>query len=145
MNNNTKIILSAVIAAAVVSLLFLAVPVTGSFIVSYIFALAAIAGIALSLSVFGGKNNKAPQGFAYIHTAVVYAVVSTIVSVIACIVNYFIPFSVVITLVLHIAILAGFVIRAIAISSGNEYIVKTDEQAEEKHKEFQKEKATYWD
>lgn len=144
MNNNTKIILTAVISATVVSLLFLAVPVTGSFIVSYIFALAAIAGIALSLSVFGDKNNKAPQGFAYIHTAVVYAVVSTIVSVIACIVNYFIPFSVVITLVLHIAILAGFVIRATAISSGNEYIVKTDEQAEETHKEFQKEKATYW-
>lgn len=145
MSNNTKIILSAAIVAVVVSLLFLVVPVTGSFIVSYIFALTAIAGTAVSLCVFGSKNNKAPQGFAYIHTAVVYAIVSSVVSVIACIVNYFLPFSVFITLVLHIAIFAVFVIRAIAISSGNDYIVKTDKQAEEKYKDFQKEKATYWD
>ncbi len=144
MNNNGRIVLASVIAAVAVSLLYLIVPITGTFIVSHIFSLIAISSIAVSLSVFGKGNNKAPQGFAYIHTAVTYAIVSTIVSVIACIVVYYIPFPVAITLVVHIIILAVFAIRTIALNSGNEYIEKIDVQAEDKHKEFEKEKATYW-
>lgn len=145
MNNNIRIVLSSVIAAAVVSLLYLIVPITDTFVVSHIFSLIAISGIAVSLCVFGKGNNKAPQGFAYIYTAVTYAIVSTVVSIIACIIAYYKHFPVVITVVVHIAILALFAIRAIALNSGNEYIEKIDIQAEEKHKDFEKEKATYWD
>lgn len=144
MNNNIRIILSSVIAVIVVSLLYLIVPITDTFVVSHIFSMIAIGGIAVSLFMFGKGNNKAPQGFAYIHTAVTYAIVSTIVSVIACIIVYFKHFSVAITLAVHIAVFAVFAIRSIALSSGNEYIEKLDVQSEEKHKEFEKEKATYW-
>ena len=144
MNNNIRIFLSAAIAAIVITLLFFIVPITGTFIVSYIFALAVIAGIALSMSVFGKGNNKAPQGFAYIHTAVQYAIVSTIISIILYIISIQYVFSTTITAVIHIAILAFFVIRSIALSAGNEYITKLDEKAEEKHKEFEKVKETYW-
>ena len=145
MNNNIRIILCSVISAVVVSLLYLVVPVTDTFVVSHIFSLVAISGIAVSLCVFGNGNNKAPQAFAYIHTAVTYAVISTVVSVIACIIVYYKHFPVVITVVTHIAILAIFVIRAIALNAGNEYIEKIDTKAEEKHKEFEKEKVTYWE
>lgn len=140
MNNNVKIILSAVIAALVVSLLFLVVPVTSTFIASYIFALLAISLIAVSLCIYGKGSNKAPQGFGYINVAVIYAVVSTIFSVIACV----IPLDIRWTVVVHAGILAVFVIVAVALSSGNQHIVKLDKQAEEKHKEFEKEKNTYW-
>lgn len=144
MNNNIRIVLSSVIAAVVVSLLYFIVPVTDTFVVSHIFSLIAIGSIAVSVYVFGKGNNKAPQGFAYIYTAIAYAVVSTVASVIACAVANFRPFPIAITIVAHIAILAFFVIRAIALSAGNEYIEKVGEKAEEKHKEFEKEKATYW-
>lgn len=141
MSNNGKVIISAVIMAVVVSLLFLVVPITDEFVVSYIFTLIAIGGIALSLCVFGkSETTKAPQGHAFIYTAVVYAIVSVIFSVIACVV----PLSVLWTLVIHVAILAVFVIRTIAITGGSEYINEIDKKAEEKHKEFQKEKESYW-
>lgn len=144
MNNNTRIILCSMIAAVVVSLLYLVVPVTDTFVVSHIFSLIAIGSIALSLYVYGKGNNKAPQAFAYIYTAVTYAVVSTVVSVIACIIAHYMHFPVLITVVVHIAILAVFVIRAIGLNAGNEYIEKIDTKAEEKHREFEKEKDTYW-
>ncbi|MCI5892419.1 MAG: hypothetical protein MRZ66_03320 [Clostridiales bacterium] len=144
MNNNIRIVLCSVIAAVVVSLLYLVVPATDTFVVSHIFSLIAISGIAVSLCVFGKGNNKAPQAFAYIHTAVIYAVISTVISVIACIISYYKHFPAAITVVVHMAILAVFVIRAVALNSGNEYIEKIDAKAEEKHKEFLNEKESYW-
>ena len=141
MNNNVKIIVSAIIMAVVVSLLFVVVPITDTFIVSYIFTLIAIIGIALSLCVFGKKEiTKAPQGHVFVYTAVVYSIISAIFSVIACLV----PFSVLWTFVIHIAVLAVFVTRTIAITAGSEYINKVDSKTEEKHKKFQKEKESYW-
>ena len=86
------------------------------------------------------KDNKAPQGFAYISSAVTYVIVSLIFSVIACIVVLSLKW----TLVIHVGILAVFVIRIIALSSSNEYISKLDEVSNEKSKEFQKEKQNYW-
>ena len=140
MKNNIKIILSAVIIAAVVSLLFLVVPVTGAFVISYIFTLVGICGVAGSLCVFGNGNNKAPQGFAYISSAVTYVIVNLIFSVIACVIVLSLKW----TLVIHVGILAVFVIRIITLSSGNEYTSKLDEVSNEKSKEFQKEKQNYW-
>ena len=141
MSNNVKIIVSAVIMAIVVSLLFMVVPITDTFIVSYLFILIAIMSIALSLCVFGKRETtKAPQGHAFVYTAVIYSIISVIFSVIACLISL----SVLWTLVIHIAVLAVFVIRTIAITAGSEYINKTHEKAEEKHKEFVKEKESYW-
>lgn len=140
MKNNIKIISSAVIVAIVVSLLFMVVPVTDAFIISYIFTLISICGVAITLCLFGKGNNKAPQGFAYVSSAVTYVVVGLIFSVIACIFALSLKW----TLVIHVAILAVFVIRIIAISSSNEYISDLDEESNKKSKEFQKEKQNYW-
>lgn len=141
MSNNVKIIVSAVIMAVVVSLLFLVVPITGTFVVSYIFALIAIAGIASGLYAFGkSETTKAPQGHAFVYTAVVYAIISVIFSVIACVA----ALSLKITMIIHIAVLAIFVIMTIALVSGSEFINKTEIRVEEKNKEFQKEKESYW-
>lgn len=57
MNNNIRIILCSVILAVVVSLLYLVVPITATFVVSHIFSLIAIGSIALSLYVYGDGNN----------------------------------------------------------------------------------------
>lgn len=141
MSNNVKIIVSAVIMAVVVSLLFLVVPITGTFVVSYIFALIAIAGIASGLYAFGkSETTKAPQGHAFVYTAVVYAIISVIFSVIACVATL----STTWTVIVHVAILAIFVIRIITLTAGSEYINRVEKVAEEKHKEFQKKKADYW-
>lgn len=141
MNNDKKIILSAVIITVVVSLLFLIVPITGAFVVSYLFALIAISGVALSMFTFGkNETTKEPQGLSFIYTAGIYALIDVVFSVIACA----IPLSAALTFVIHIAILAIFAIRAISLTSGSEYINKIDVKAEDKHKEFQKEKENYW-
>lgn len=141
MNNNRKIISSAIIMAIVVSLLFMVVPITGAFITSYVYTLIAIIGIAASLLVFGKKETtKAPQGHAFVYTAAVYAIVCVIFSIIACV----IPLSAPWTVVVHTAILAVFIIRTISLTAGSEYINKVDRKAEEKHQEFIKEKESYW-
>ena len=141
MNNNAKIILSAIIIAVVVSLLLLVVPITGAFIVSYVFTLIAIIGIAMSLCMFGkGETTKAPQGHAFIYAAVLYSILSLIFSVIACLASL----SVLWAIIIHSAILTVFVIRAITLTAGSEYINKVEQRAEQKHAEFKKEKADYW-
>lgn len=141
MDHNSKIIVSALISAVVVSLLFFIIPITMAFIISYIFALIAIAGIALSLCVFGKKKvTKAPQGHSFVYTAVIYSIVSVIFSIISCLADL----SAAWTLVPHIAILAFFIIRIIALTVGSQYINRIEEKAEIRHKEFQKEKEDYW-
>ena len=139
--NDIRIIISAVIAAIVVTLLFFLADITGVFITDYIFALIAVICIAVSLICFN-KNDvtKPPQGHSFIYTAVVYTVLSVIFSIIA----YYYPLSLKVTIISHIAIFAVFVIRAIALVSGSEYINKVDEKAEVKHKEITKEKMSYW-
>lgn len=117
-------------------LLFMVVPVTNAFVISYVFTLVGILGIAASLCMFGKGNDKAPQGYAYITFAVSYAVVSLIFSIIACVVIISLKW----TLTIHIAILAVFVIRIIALFSGNEYISTLDEISNEKTKNFGKKK-----
>ena len=140
MKNNTKIILSAVIVATAVSLLFLVIPITEAFVTSYIFTLIGIFAVTGCLCAFGKGSNKAPQGFAYISSAVSYIVINFIFSVIACIMELSLEW----TLVIHFIILAIFVIRTIAISSGNKHISDLDKISNEKSKDFQKEKQNYW-
>lgn len=140
MNNNLKIIVSSIIAALVVSLLFLVIPITATFIVDHIFALIAIGGITASLCIYNQRLTKAPQGFGYIYAAGVYAAVSTVFSIIA----YAADLDTLWAVVVHVALLAVFVIIAISISAGNKHITRLDDVAVEKHKAFEKEKANYW-
>ena len=140
MNNNIKIIVSAIIAALVVSLLFLVIPITHTFVVDYVFALIAISGITAGLCIYNQRLTKAPQGFGYIYAAVLYAAASTVFSIIA----YVADLGTLWALVVHVALLAVFVIIAISISAGNKHITRLDDVAAEKHAAFEKEKANYW-
>ena len=140
MNKNGKVILSAVVAIAAVSTLFAVVPVNGTFITSYVFAVIAICSIAGTVCVYGKGNSKAVAGLSHIYTSVVYAVLNVIFSVIACL----LPLSILWTLVVHIILLAVFAIRIITSSAGSDYVNEVDQRNEIKHKEFLNEKKDYW-
>ena len=140
MSKNSKIILAAVIATVAISTLFAAVPTNGTIITSYVFAVIAICGIAGTVCVYGKGKSKAFAGLSYIYTSVVYAVLNVIFSVIACL----IPLSTIWTLVVHIILLAIFVIRIIGSNTASDYVNVVDKKAEDKHKEFLKEKENYW-
>ncbi len=138
MNNNIKIITSGIIAAVVVSLLYAVVPITESFVISHIFALIAIGGICASLCLYPKSNNIVGLGYIYLTT--IYAVIGILFSIIACLFRL----SGIWTFIIHIALLAIFAIIIIATSSSNNHIKRLDEQSNEKHKEFLKEKENYW-
>lgn len=86
MNKNGKIILAAIVAVAAVSTLFAVVPVSGTFITSYVFAVIAICGIARTVCIYGKGSSKAVAGLSYVYTSIVYAAVSVIFSIIACVI-----------------------------------------------------------
>ncbi|MBQ6998647.1 MAG: hypothetical protein IJN62_02545 [Clostridia bacterium] len=132
------VILTAVITAIAITMLFLVVPITGTFIVSYIFALIAIG--LVSLTLFFSKSENEITYLANINTSVTYAVINIIISIIACL----IPIATLLTFVIHFGLLSAFVIREIVTTSGGKYIDKLDKQAEEKHKAVGIEKETYW-
>ena len=140
MSRNSKIILSAVVAIAAISTLFAVVPINGTFITSYVFAVIAICGIAGTVCVYGKGKSKAVAGLSYIHTSVAYAVLNVIFSAVAC----YVPLSVVWTLVVHIILLAVFAIRIITSSAGSDYVNEVDKRNEVKHKVFLNEKEKYW-
>lgn len=140
MSRNGKIILSAVVAIAAISTLFAAVPANGTFITSYVFAVIAICGIAGTVCVYGKGKSKAVSGLSYIYTSVVYAVLNAIFSVAACL----IPLPALWALVVHIILLAVFVIRIITSSAGSDYVNEVDKRNEAKHKAFLNEKKDYW-
>lgn len=140
MSKNGKVILAALVAIAAISTLFAVVPISGTFITAYVFAIVAICGIAGTICVYGKGNSKAVAGLSYIYTSIVYAVLNIIFSVIACL----IPLSTIWTMLVHIILLAVFVIRIIASNIGSDYVNKVDEMAEEKHNGFKKEKENYW-
>lgn len=140
MSRNGKIILSAVVAIAAVSMLFAVVPINETFIVSYIFADIAICFVAGTVYAYGKGSAKAAAGLSYIYTSVIYAALSVMFSLVACIVS--LPLKWILTV--HIILLAVFAIRIITSSAGSDYINELDKKAEEKHNEFVNEKKDYW-
>lgn len=140
MSRKSKIILSAVVAIAAISTLFAVVPINGTFITSYVFAVIAICGIAGTVCVYGKGNSKAVAGLSYIYTSIVYVVLNVFFSVVACL----IPLSVFWTLVVHIILLAVFAVRIITSSAGSDYVNEADKRNNVKHKEFLNEKKDYW-
>lgn len=140
MSRNGKIILSAVVAIAAISTLFVVVPTSGTFITSYVFAVIAICVIAGTVCIYGKGSSKAVAGLSYIYTSIVYAAVSTIFSVVACLV----PLAALWTLVVHIILIAVFSVRIITSSAGSDYVNDIDKRNEEKHNKFSDEKKDYW-
>lgn len=140
MSNISKVIISSILVAIVITMLFLVVPISENFIISYIFALIAITGIATSLIVFNKKNTKAPMKLAFVYTSVIYFIINIIFSSIACINNLIVEW----TIVLHVAIFVIFIIIAIALLAGNEHVNKLDEETEIKNEKFKEEKKDYW-
>ena len=145
MSNKLKIIVSAILAAIVISLLWFVIPVTPVWTISYIFALIAIMGIALSFAVYKGKSTKVPQGHAFPITAVVYAIVSTLLSTIMVAYDYNnYHFHATWYTIIHTAIFVFFVIRVILLFAGAEHIDETRKNIEQKHNELNKDKINYW-
>lgn len=140
MSTGIKIITSAVICALVLTLLFLVVPITGTFVVSYLFALIAIGCIAGTLFFYRKGEANLVAELSYIYSAFIYAIINIIFSIIA----YAIHIPVLWTTIIHIAWFAVFLIKLIASSTGSEYINKLDTSALEKRERFQSEKNSYW-
>ena len=140
MSRNGKIILSAAVAIAAISVLFAIVTITDTFIASYVFAIIAICGIAGAICVYGKGSSKAVGGLSYIYTSVVYAVLNMIFSGFACIK----PLTLKWTLSVHVILLLIFVIRIIASNIGSDYVNEVDKRNEIKHKTFLNEKKDYW-
>lgn len=140
MSRNGKIILSAVVAIAAISILFAVVPTNGTFITSYVFTVIAICSVAGTVCVYGKGKSKAVGGLSYIYTSIVYAVLNVIFSVIACLMPLPVPW----TLVVHIILLAVFAIRIMTSSAGSDYVNEVDKRNEVKHKVFLNEKKDYW-
>lgn len=140
MSKNLKIILIGLIAIGAISTLFAVVNVDKTFVISYVFADIAICGIVGTLCAYGKGSSKAVDGLSYIYTSVVYAVLNVIFSVIACVITL----APIWTLVVHIILLAIFAIRIIGSNTASDYVNELDKKAEDKHKEFLKEKENYW-
>lgn len=145
MNIMVKVTLSSLIAVVVISLLWLVIPITPVWIISYAFALVAVIGIAASFTVYTKKVTRVPQGHAFPITATTYAIISGLLSAITVYFDYS-GRSLHSTwyAIIHVAIFAFFLIRIIKLISGAELIEKAGEHAEQKHKELNKEKADYW-
>ena len=140
MSKNFKIILIGLIAIGAISSLFAVVNVDDTFVISYVFADIAICGIVGTLCAYGKGSSKVVAGLSYIYTSVVYAVLNVIFSVIACVITL----APIWTLVVHIILLAIFVIRIIGSNKASDYVNEVDKNAEDKHNEFLKEKENYW-
>ena len=140
MDNVKRVILSSIIVAIIISLLFIVVPITGQFIIAYIFALIAIIGIAISLILFTKGKIKPPQGISFIYVTVIYAIINIIYSIIA----YVVKMNTNWMLIIHIAILGLLVIVTMTLSSGNEYIKNVEKNAEIKHQKYKEEEKNYW-
>ena len=140
-----KVILSALIAAVVISLLWLVIPITPVWVISYVFALVAIIGIATSFTVYARKVMRVPQGHAFPISAATYAVINVIFSAVTVFFDYNgNSFHSTWYAIIHVAIFAFFVIRIIMLLAGAEHIDKVGERAEQKHEELNKDKSEYW-
>ena len=140
-----KVIISALIAAVVISLLWLVIPVTPVWVISYVFALVAIIGITTSFTVYARKVTRVPQGHAFPIAAATYAVINVIFSAVTVFFDYNgRSFPSTWYSIIHVAIFAFFVIRIIILFAGSEHIDKVIDNIEQKHKELNKDKADYW-
>jgi hypothetical protein len=145
MNNTVKIIVIAALTVIAVSLLWLIIPATFVWIISYIFTIIAIIGIALSFIVYVKKATAVPQGHVFPITAVIYAIASCGLSVaIVLLDNIGLHFNVKLYIIIHTIIFIFFIIRVIILLAGAEHISKVGEKAEKKHKELNKGKENYW-
>lgn len=139
---NNKINLIGLIVIGLISLLFFIIPITPAFIISYVFTIIAIVILMRTFATLGKGNNGVPQSYANIQIVCGYVVATLIFSLFACI---FLSFSILWTLIIHIAILGVFGIIFLTIGMGNEYISKLDNQEPtEERKKFVEEKKNYW-
>lgn len=137
-----RINLIGLITIVLISLLYFVIPITPAFIISYIFTIIAIVILMRTFATFGKGNNGIPQSYANIQIACRYLVSTLIFSLFAYI---FLSFSILWTLIIHIAILGVFGIVFLVIGTGNENISELDNQEPtEERKKFVEQKKNYW-
>ena len=145
MSNTVKVILSALFVAVVISLLWLVIPITPVWVISYIFALVAIGGVAISFFVYTKKSTNVPQGHAFPITAVTYTVVNVVLSAVTVYFDYNGQhFHSMWYVIIHTAVFVFFIIRVIMLLAGAERIDRIDIQSEQKNKELNLGKENYW-
>jgi len=129
MKNKIRIIVIGVILAVIFSLLFFLLPVTAHFIIAYVFALISILGLILSAIFLTRKGIRVPQDIPFLSTAWTYLIINLVVSIIGVGLQSF--YSPIILIVVHILILAFFVVRIILLSGGKEYIDSREDKIAE--------------
>ena len=147
MNNKIKVFISALLAAGVVSLLWIVIPVTPTWIISYCFMMVAILTMALSFSAYSNKTTGIPQGHAFPLTAYSYLIINVVLSAVMIGVNFDKDnecFAHQWYAVIHAVILVIFIVRVISLTSGAGHIQKVGEESEQRHKELNKDKENYW-
>ncbi len=130
MNNKFRVIAIGIVLVVVISLLFLVVPVTTHFIIAYVFSLLGILGLILSTVLLAGKNLNIPQSIPLFSTAWQYLLVNLLFSLAGNFLSEFL--SPLWFTLIHIFILAGFVIFLIVLSGGKEYIDQKNVRVKEK-------------
>ena len=137
-----SVVVSALLAAVVVSLLWLVIPPSDVWTISYIFALVAIVGMATSIFL---AARHVPQGYSFPTIAGYYAIASAVFSVIAISCDLIeVHFPPVLYAIIHIVIFACFAIFLNMLFTGSRYIEKVGERAEQKHEELNQDKKDYW-
>jgi hypothetical protein len=148
LSNTLKIVVGAILLAVVVSLLWLVIPASPIWICSYVFALIAIACLAVSFVAYLYRSTGIPMAHAFPLTALKYASLNIGISIAAVSIDLMlvIDFRIVNILyaLIHIGIFVFFVIRVLAMLSAGENINVVGERAEERHKKLNKDKENYW-
>ena len=139
MTKSIRIIIVALLAMIAVSMFYLVIPISASFVASHIFVCLSIIFTAVSLIGFGRKNAKSVAGISYVVLAVGYAITTIIFSVIGCL-----WLSGKWTIIGHIVLMVICLIITILSTIGSDYTNKLDEKNTEKRVEFDKEKENYW-
>jgi len=110
--------------------MFVIIPATPNFIIAYIFTLIGISSLIISTLILTKKNVKIPQDIPYLSTAWTYLLISLLISIIGIAVGVFLP--PILFALIHVILLAVFIIRIIILSAGKEHIDNYDAKANDK-------------
>jgi hypothetical protein len=128
-NDKIRTLIIGIVLVVVISLVFLVLPITPNLIIAYIFALLGIISLGLGVVFLTRENVKIPQDIPFLTSAWTYLIVNLIVSVLGLVFSEHL--TPIFFLIIHIVILAGFVIWMV-ILTGKEHIDVLDTKTKEK-------------
>jgi len=140
------VLIIASIFTVVVTLFFLVVRITPLFVAAYIVVILGIGTVLCGNFYLIAKVNDYPWIAAIPITTIAYLSASFALAFVIVLLEQFHVFSMPIKwfVLAEVIVLACFATRVIVLNSGRIQIERVDAQSCEKHKEFEKEKQTYW-